>query len=172
MRASCQPYFEEDPEERRKEMRGRKYALWAVTIAAALVTAGLSLSCADDDNGAVTCQAACERLKECREYEGIGFYAFGGTVADCVEACEVELAGAEGGLREAFQCIPDTECEDIVSICFVPAVCPKLLDCSPEYFWYESMADCKRALGDWPVPSMFCFFRFSSCELLDEVCLD
>jgi hypothetical protein len=151
-------------------MTGKKDVLWVVVISAALITAGLSLSCGDDDTAAC-CQAACERLKECEDFDDIEFDDFGGTVELCVETCEAELAGAGGDLIEAFKCIPDTDCRNIYGDCFCPAACAKIDDCSPEYFWWlNSNADCLDDCRNERPRYIICFYHFSSCQFLYEFC--
>jgi hypothetical protein len=149
-------------------MRGSKYALWVAVISAALVTAGLSLSCGDDDGDTdVDCQAACEKLMMC------GYY-FVGNAADCTKACEQELAEAKGDLREdlaaAFQCIPDTDCLNIYGDCFCKPACQKLADCNLLYPSYESMAECVYECDDdWDLEDILvCFCGISSCQLIHE----
>jgi hypothetical protein len=150
-------------------MRGRKEALWAVAISAALVTAGLTLSCGDEDNGgaAVDCQAACEKLMMC-DYEE--FFIFGYPAADCIEACEQELAEAKAdireGLAEVFACIPDTDCDNIKGDCFCKPACQKLADCG--MLPYYNMADCVYWCDEEiSISRIFrCSFGLSSCELV------
>jgi hypothetical protein len=148
-------------------MRGRKYELWVAVISAALLTAGMSLSCADEDNGAaVNCQDACEKLDACWGDP----YPFGYTVAECVDTCEQELAGAVAdlreGLAEAFACISDTVCDDIMGDCFCKPACQKLADC--DILFFPSMTDCVGDCDDdWQVwQILYCLYGLSSCELI------
>jgi hypothetical protein len=150
-------------------MRGRKEVLWTVVISAALITAGLILSCAEDDTAA-SCQAACERLRDCDEFEDIDFDDFGGTVEYCVETCEAELAEAGGDLAEAFECVTDTDCRNIMGDCFCPAICEKMEDCTPEYFDYDSYADCVDDCQNEQMRHIICYYHFSSCQFLYEFC--
>jgi hypothetical protein len=149
-------------------MRGRKEVLWIVAVSAALITAGLVLNCGDDEDSAaaVDCQAACEQYIMCT-----GDSYFGDTVAECIDACEDELAGAKGdireGLAEAFACIPDTVCDDIKGECFCKLACQKFADCD-FIDEYDNMADCVETCDDdWSIRFIFrCFFALSSCSLI------
>jgi hypothetical protein len=158
----------EGPEERRKEMRGRKEALWTVVISAALLTAGLILSCGDDNgNGVaeVSCQDVCEKLDECDLIPGI----LGETVEECEEACEEELAGANEGLVEAFSCVPDTDCRDIFGSCFCKPACEKLEECGIEMM--DSMAECvAECEEEAPMEAMMCILGVSSCQSIIGFC--
>jgi hypothetical protein len=176
------PFIIEGPEERRKEMSGRKYALWAVAISAALLTAGLTLSCGDEngENGgaAVICQDACEKLNACgvnKEIFGL-MLLFGWTVADCLEACEDELAGGGGSLAEIFACIPDSDCWDIPGTCLCKPACENLFDCGI-YLWWgstaECVAECEVVIYMEDIFALYLFtcpLRFSSCQFIDEFC--
>jgi hypothetical protein len=159
-------------------MRGKKEVFWAVVISAALVTAGLTLNCGDendDENGgaAVVCQDACEKLKACLGDP----YPFGYTVAECVEACEEELAGGGGSLAEVLECISDSDCMYIYfNSCLCQVACEKFIDC--ELFWYwGSTAECLLMCGmylfeDEDIFYMFtCPLRFSSCLFIEDLCL-
>jgi hypothetical protein len=157
--------LKEGPEERRKKMSGRKEALWAVAISAALVTAGLILSCGDDDNGAVSCQDVCEKLAECEDFFDEGEIA--GTVAECVDSCEEELAGAGEEFLEAFRCIPDTDCWEIKGSCFCPTVCERLNECYPINMAHCMYGFCEDYLN---LGEIMCFFEFSSCLYIDMFC--
>jgi hypothetical protein len=162
--------LKEDPEERRKEMSGRKYALWAVAISAVLVTAGLILSCGDDDdNGAiaVNCKDTCEKLEECEWIPGY----IGEDVEECEEACEAELGGAKEGLLKALQCIPDTDdCDDIWANCFCQAACEKIKDC---HLLGETMADCVYNFDEYYHPlDVICVLELSSCRFIYSFCWD
>jgi hypothetical protein len=164
------PFIKEGPEERRKEMSGRKYALWAVAVSAALLTAGLSLSCGDDDNGAaVDCQAVCEKLDKCDDFI---YGELGETVRECVDTCEEELAGAGEELIEALKCIPDADCREIMGGCLCPTVCEKLDECN----MMEDMEDWNMAycmyLCDYyfALEDAMCYYTFSSCQYVEMFC--
>jgi hypothetical protein len=148
-------------------MSGRKEVFWAVAILAALVTAGLILACGDDDNGAaVSCQDVCAKLDECDDFiDG----ELGETLEDCVDTCEAELAGAGEDLREAFQCIPDTDCWEIMGSCLCPAVCEKLDECDMMVGY--NMAECVEECDDeFYLEDTMCFYTFSSCQYLWMFC--
>jgi hypothetical protein len=157
-------------------MRGRKYVLWAAVISAAFVTAGLILSCGDDDgngNGgaAVSCQDVCEKLDECFGSPG----PFGETVADCVEACEEELAGGGGMFTEFYECIIDTDCWNILGTCLCKPACENLFDCG-FYFW-ETTAQCVYICEEDIEEEEYAFYfftcplRFSSCHSILWFCV-
>ena len=130
-------------------MSGKKVALWAVVISAALVTAGLVLSCGDEDNGEaeVNCQSVCEKLDYCKQFPvslevGYFFEYYPGT---CAETCEEMLEDEEDQKvvnQELLECIMDTDCVDIKGSCFCREACENLIDC--DFFWgeYNSMAGC------------------------------
>jgi hypothetical protein len=165
---SCEPFFKEDPEERRKEMSGRKEAFWALFISAALITAGLILSCGDDDGTAVICQEACAKLKLCSGDNGDDYLRyFGETEAGCLEVCEEVLAGAKGELLEAFKCIPDVHCEAIVEDCFCLTICDRLNYCVPGLEIASCIDECENE-DVWA--EILCHFRFSSCQFILGFC--
>lgn len=91
-------------------MRGRKKSVWAVAICAIFITAGLILSCGDDDDDGevtATCRTVCEKMmNEC------GF-ELEDTVDECVAVCEAD----EGMDQEFLDCLMDTDCEDIEDDC-------------------------------------------------------
>jgi hypothetical protein len=155
-------------------MSGRKELLWALVVSAALFTAGLILSCGDDDgNGeaATDCQGACEKLKECNWFSG--FYYFGYTVRDCVYICEEELAGdAAGNLAELYECIADADCEDLDEDCFFQPLCEKLVtDCE---IWPPPVSDCVDYCHEEEPGYCFylsiCSLAFSSCQYIEGFC--
>jgi hypothetical protein len=159
----------EGPEERRKEMSRKKELFWAMAVTVALVTAGLILSCGDDDGTAVICQEACEKLKICSGENGDGYLEdFGGTEAGCLEVCEGLLAGAKEELIEAFKCIPDVDhCDAIVEDCFCLTICDKLNYCAP----YLQISYCIEDCEDEDLEAdIFCHFRFSSCQFILQFC--
>lgn len=156
-------------------MRGRKEVLWAVIVSAALVTAGLILSCGDDNgngNGdsATDCQEACENLWEC---EWIPYYYyFGYPVRDCVYSCKDELAGDGGGFAELYECISDADCEDIGEDCFFQPLCEKLIDdCE---IWGGSVSECVDFCyydePEYCVYLTLCSLAFSSCQYIENFC--
>jgi hypothetical protein len=153
------------------EMRGRKEALWAVVISAALLTAGLILSCGDDDNGAaVDCQDACAKLAECDDFIPSDY--FGYTVRECEVACEDELAGAGGeDFAEMFECFTDTGCEDILDDCLCQAYCEKLDECDILLDW-DTVEECVTDCGEDNIypGEILCTIGFSSCNLIWEYC--
>jgi hypothetical protein len=159
-------------------MRGKKEIMWAVAVSAALVTAGLILSCGDDDGGvAVDCQAACENLKECGFIPDFmiknGFY-FGETVGECVEACEDELAGGGGDFAAMYECVTDAGCADILDDCLCPTYCEKLDECDLlEMFWgtMESCLDTCGADGFLFQREIVCVIGASSCNLIWDRCM-
>jgi hypothetical protein len=148
-------------------MSGKKYALWAVAVSAALLTAGLILACGDDDNGAaVDCQAVCEKLAECDEFI---YGDLGESLAACVDTCEEELAGAGEELIEALKCIPDTDCREITGSCLCSSVCEKLKECNLLYGY--NMAQCMDSCNDdFRLEEIMCFYNFSSCLYIDLLC--
>jgi hypothetical protein len=134
-------------------MRGRKEVFWVVVISAALVTAGLSLSCGDEDNGEaeVNCQSVCERLDYCVQYpyawQVADFFEYYAAPGTCDEACELMLEDDEWdyGLvnMELLECIMDTDCLDIKASCFCQGTCEKLKECDLLDFWgLYTMAYC------------------------------
>ena len=148
-------------------MSGRKYAHWTVAISAALLTAGLILSCGDDDgDAAVSCQEVCEKLDECDDFI---YGELGETLEDCVDTCEAELEGAGEDLREAFRCIQDTDCWDIMGSCLCLAVCEKLDEC--DFMFGYNMAECVEYCDDeWDLEDTMCYFAFSSCPNIIMFC--
>ena len=153
-------------------MKGRKEVLWTVVISAALVTAGLLLSCGDDDNGGavVDCQAACENLEEC-EWVPYSEY-FGYSVKECVDVCEEEVAGDVGNdFAEMYECISDnTDCDEIWNDCFCQIYCEKVDDCGISY-WYtvdDCVEYCYYYYGYFY--PFLCNFGFSSCNLIWDYC--
>lgn len=116
-------------------MRGKKEVVWTVVISAALITAGLILSCGDDDGGSVNCNEICEKfVDECEFIEG--------DVDDCVDECDAfydDFKDIEGAM-ETFECAVDTRCGYILVDCFCKAICEKYLDC--EYFEEEELFAC------------------------------
>ena len=109
-------------------MRGKKGAVWAVVILAAFITAGLVLSCGDDDGGNgepdVTCEDFCEKfVDECEFFEG--------DVDDCVDECDAfydDFKDIEG-VTEVFECAVDTRCGYVFHDCFCKAFCGRYFDC-------------------------------------------
>lgn len=154
-------------------MRGRKEAFWAVVISAALVTSGFILSCGDEDgNGGaeVSCQDACEKLEEC-EWIPYGEY-FGYTVNECVDACEEETAGGGGDFAEIYECVTDTDCDDLITECFCKIYCEKLDDCGINY-WYtmdNCISECEYYTYYGYLYIILCTAGYSSCNLIDERC--
>jgi hypothetical protein len=148
-------------------MRKRKEVLWTVVISAALLTAGLILSCGDDDNGAaVSCEAVCEKLDFCEYFIDDDL---GDTVAECMDTCEEVLAGAGEELTEALKCIPDTDCWEIMGSCLCPTVCEKLDECDMMYDY--NMAECMEyCTDDYNLEDIMCFYTFSSCLYIDMFC--
>jgi hypothetical protein len=150
-------------------MSGRRYALWAVAISAALVTAGSSLSCGDDDNGAIAvdCQAACEKLAECGWIPGY----IGETVEECEGACEAELPGAKEGLLKALQCVPDIDdCDELWANCFCQAACERLKDC---LLLSGTMAHCVSDCDEYYYElDVMCILELSSCQFIYSICWD
>lgn len=154
-------------------MRERKDVFWVIVISAALLTAGLVLSCGDDDNGGavVDCQDACENLAEC---DWIPFdYSFGETVKDCVDACEEEVAGDVGNdFAEMYECISDnTDCGEIWNDCICQIYCEKVDDCGISY-WY-TVDDCVDYCYNYYYSYFYpflCNFGFSSCNLIWDYC--
>ncbi len=99
-------------------MKGRKRAVWAVIICATLITAGLILSCGDDDDDGTSarCQRACEVFEECGLIPG---EEFGATVADCVDGCVTEVPTdlTPEEFEEVVTCLENTSCDDIEEVC-------------------------------------------------------
>jgi hypothetical protein len=155
-------------------MRGRKEARWAVVISVTLITAGLILSCGDDeDEGpAVSCRDACENLEKCEllpdKYLGV-------TVADCTGICEGELEGeGEGGdLTELYDCITDTDCDYLKADCLCQAYCEKLDGCSfLSLLWYDDVDECVTdCAGGYSIYTIMCTLGYSSCYFIEHFCL-
>jgi len=147
-------------------MRGRKKAVWAVVICVAFITAGLILSCGDDDDAVVSpslCQPICERFEE---YEWIPG-DFGNTVADCVDGCE---QGEEEPDKEFLECIVDTPCETMMEVClmemFCQTACEKFDDCGwiPDGFG-DTVADCVDGCKlDAEIEGLMCIFDAETCD--------
>lgn len=160
-------------------MRGKKEILWVVVISAAFVTAGLILSCGDDDGGgvAVDCQAACENLKDCEWIPDFaillnGFY-FGATIGECMEACEDELAGGGGDFAEMYECVTDADCNDILDDCLCQTYCDKLDECDLLEWLWGDMDECEYYCGDgylWP-GELICVIGASSCNIIYNRCI-
>jgi hypothetical protein len=165
------PIIKEGPDARRKKMKGRKEVLWIVAISVALVTAGLILSCGDDDDGggaAVDCQAACENLEEC---DWITYGYFGNTVKDCMDVCEDEVTGGGGeDFAEMFECAIDADCEDIMPDCFCKIYCEKLEDC--DIFYWETVDDCvEECYFFFMIDTALCSIGCSSCYMIWDWCM-
>lgn len=90
-------------------MKGKRETVWAVIISATLITAGLILSCGDDDV-APTCQNACKKLVE--DCEGM-FDEWWETVEECAEDCEEGVEWKEVEIR----CLLDVSCDDLGQVC-------------------------------------------------------
>ncbi len=98
-------------------MRGRKKAIWVVAISAALITAGLIISCGDDEDAATRkCKRACEVFNECEWiYPGSDL---GESMEDCVEGCKEGTADLTPEELEALvECIENTDCDFIEVEC-------------------------------------------------------
>jgi hypothetical protein len=108
-------------------MKGKKETIWAVVITTALITAGLFLSCGDDDDAAPTCQNACNKL--INDCEGM-FTDVWATVEDCVEDCE----GPNEKWKEAeIRCILDVSCIDLGQVCMMCGwACGVISECELE----------------------------------------
>lgn len=160
-------------------MSGKKVALWAVVISAVLVTAGLILSCGDDDNGdaAVSCQDVCEKLDYCKQFPlssevGYFFEYYPGT---CVETCEEMLEDEDDQNvvdQDLLECIMDTDCLDIKGSCFCKEACENLIDCD-YYWWFDTLTECVYYCED-EIPLGYiawCILYFSpDCDDIGDYC--